>query len=105
MGRVEVEGGGRTLPCWGQPGWTVFVLVLTRLEGWVIWCAKYFKHLHHIVQPVVSEFVEHEADEGDNSHNRQDELRVLLHIFEVRLLWSSPACQVVLSLKKRIRIS
>lgn len=94
MGRVEVEGGRRTLPCRRQPGWTVFILDLTRLEGRVIRGAKYFQHLHHIVQSVVSELVEHEADEGDNSHNRQDEFGVLLHLCELGLLWSPPACQL-----------
>ena len=85
MGRVKVERGSMTLPGWRNPG----IFVGARPHAWVVGGAKHLKHLHHIVQPVVAELVEDEREERDDCYQGEDQLGVLLHLAEKRVIGRS----------------
>ena len=79
---VEVERGSMVLPGRRHP----FIFTCARLYTRVVWGAKNLKHLHHIVQPVVAELVEDEREERDDSDYGEDQLGVLLHLGEKRVI-------------------
>merc|ERR1719505_215854 len=77
-----MEGRSVALPGGRDPS----IFTCARLHAGVVWGSKHFEHLHHIVQPVVAELVEDEREERDDSDYGEDQLGVLLHLGEKRVI-------------------
>ena len=98
MGRVEVEGGSMALPGRRHP----FIFICTGLHTWIVRGAKHLKHLHHIVQPVVAELVEHEREERDDGNHREDELGVFFHLGNKGIIGQPSFCRGHSDLKQDV---
>ena len=77
-----MEGRSVALPGGRDPS----IFTCARLHAGVVRGSKHFEHLHHIVQPVVAELVEDEREERDDSDYGEDQLGVLLHLGEKRVI-------------------
>jgi len=77
-----MEGRSVALPGGREPS----IFTCARLHAGVVRGSKHFEHLHHIVQPVVAELVEDEREERDDSDQGEDQLCVLLHLAEKRVI-------------------
>ena len=83
-----MEGRSVALPGGREPS----IFTCARLHAGVVRGSKHFEHLHHIVQPVVAELVEDEREERDARDQGEDQLGVLLHLAEKRVIRRSSLC-------------